>query len=481
MKGAALTVGGFYAHFSSKDELVDETIRRTGATLRERLFERLDAKAEADRAEAILKRYLSPDHRDGGAPDCPFPAVIGEVGTTAPQHRAVIGHQVTALVDGLAQRLPATAIVPRRTLAIGLVALMYGGLSLARAVKGTELSDAVLSAGWPIELSATTLNRFCGSGLQAVNFAAMGAASGTLDLVVAGGVESMSRVPMGSDGAGEDGGNTRLRERFFQVPQGISADLLATLEVLSREDVDELALRSQQRAARAAEERRFAGSLVPVADPVTGKLVLERDELLRPDTTREGLAKLSPAFVGLGGTAAGPNGETLDQIAVAAYPEARQIRHVHTAGNSSGIADGAGAVLIASERHVRETGALPRARIRAMATLGSEPVIMLTAPAPVSEKALRLAGMTARDIDLWEVNEAFAAVVLQTMRKLDLDPDRVNVNGGAIALGHPLGATGAMLLGTALDELERRDKQTALIALCTAGGQGIATILERVS
>jgi acetyl-CoA C-acetyltransferase len=348
--------------------------------------------------------------------------------------------------------------------------------------QGANLArNAVLSAGWPIGVSATTLNRFCGSGLQAVNFAAMGAASGALDLVVAGGVESMSRVPMGSDGAGEDGGNARLRERFFQVPQGISADLIATLEGFSREDVDGLALRSQQRAARAVEERRFAGSLVPVADPVTGKLVLERDELLRPDTTREGLAKLSPAFVALGGTAAGPNGETLDQIAVAAYPEARQIRHVHTAGNSSGIADGAGAVLIASERHVRETGALPRARIRAMATLGSEPVIMLTAPAPVSEKALRLAGMTARDIDLWEINEAFAAVVLQTMRKLDLDPDRVNVNGGAIALGHPLGATGAMLLGTALEELERRDKQTALIALCTAGGQGIATILERVS
>jgi acetyl-CoA C-acetyltransferase len=348
--------------------------------------------------------------------------------------------------------------------------------------QGANLArNAVLSAGWPIEVSATTLNRFCGSGLQSVHFAAMGAASGAQDLLVAGGVESMSRVPMGSDGGGEDGRNARLRERFFQVPQGISADLIATLEHFSREEVDEVALRSQQLAARAVEERRFAGSLVAITDPVTGKVALERDELLRPATTREGLAELAPAFVALGERPAGPNGETLDQIAVAAYPAAKQIHHVHTAGNSSGIADGAGAVLIASERYVRETGARPRARIRAMATLGSEPVIMLTAPAPVSEKALRLAGMNARDIDLWEINEAFAAVVLQTMRKLDLDPDRVNVNGGAIALGHPLGATGAMLLGTALDEMERRDKQTALIAMCTAGGQGIATILERVS
>ncbi len=331
--------------------------------------------------------------------------------------------------------------------------------------QGANLArNAVLNAGWPIEVSATTLNRFCGSGLQSVHFAAMGAASGAQDLVVA-----------------EDGRNPRLRERFFQVPQGISADLIATLEHFSRVEVDEVALRSQQLAARAVEERRFARSLVAITDPITGKVALERDELLRPDTTRKGLAELAPAFAALGERPAGPNGETLDQIAVAAYPAAKQIRHVHTAGNSSGIADGAGAVLIASERYVRETGARPRARIRAMATLGSEPVIMLTAPAPVSEKALRLAGMNARDIDLWEINEAFAAVVLQTMRKLDLDPDRVNVNGGAIALGHPLGATGAMLLGTALDELERLDKQTALIAMCTAGGQGIATILERVS
>jgi acetyl-CoA C-acetyltransferase len=219
---------------------------------------------------------------------------------------------------------------------------------------------------------------------------------------------------------------------------------------------------------------------VAVTDPLSGKVALERDENVRADATREGLAGLSASFVALGEMAVGPKGETFDAIAEHAYPAAKPLRHVHTAGNSSGLADGAAAVVVASERYVRESGVRPRARIRAVATLGSEPLIMLTAPAPVSEKALRLAGMKARDIDLWEINEAFAAVVLQTMRKLDIDPERVNVNGGAIALGHPLGATGAMLLGTALDELERQNKQTALVTLCIGGGQGIATILERV-
>jgi acetyl-CoA C-acetyltransferase len=215
-------------------------------------------------------------------------------------------------------------------------------------------------------------------------------------------------------------------------------------------------------------------------DPKTGAVVLERDESVRPDTSLEGLAALAPSFASLGAMAVGPKGETFDQIAEHAYPAAKALRHVHTAGNSSGLADGAGAVLVASERYVRETGVRPRARIRSVATLGSEPLIMLTAPGPVSEKALRLAGMKPSDIDLWEINEAFAAVVLQAIRKLDIDPERVNVNGGAIALGHPLGATGAILLGTALDELERRNEETALVAMCIGGGQGIATIIERV-
>ncbi len=347
--------------------------------------------------------------------------------------------------------------------------------------QGANLArNAVLAAGFPDAVTGTTVNRFCGSGLQSVHFAAMGVGSGAMDLVVAGGVESMSRVPMGADGGGQDGGNARLRERVFQVPQGISADLIATLEGFSREDVDAVAFASQARAARAIEEKRFSRSVVPVRDPRTGALVLEQDELPRPDTTKDGLGALSPSFVAMGAMGAGPNGETFDQIALAAYPEAKQIRHVHTAGNSSGLADGAGAVVLASERWVAESGVKPRARIRAMTTVGSEPLIMLTAPAPASEKALRIAGMKASDIDLWEINEAFAAVVLQTQRKLGIDPARVNVNGGAIALGHPLGATGAMLLGMVLDELERADKQTALVTMCIGGGQGIATILERV-
>jgi acetyl-CoA C-acetyltransferase len=339
--------------------------------------------------------------------------------------------------------------------------------------------NAVLAAGWPIEVSGVTLNRFCGSGVQAVSFAAMGVGSGAQDLVVAGGVESMSRVPMGSDGAGQDGGNAHLRERFFQVPQGISADLIATLERFSREQLDSFAVGSHRRAAIAIEQDRFARSIVPVIDPRSGAVLLSRDELVRPDTTLAGLRGLKPSFAELGAAAAGPNGETLDALALRGFPALNAIDHLHTAGSSSGLADGAAAVLVASERYVRTHGVRPRARIRAMTTIGSDPVLMLTAPAPASEKALRIAGMKAKDIDLWEINEAFAAVVLQTVQKLDVDPDRVNVNGGAIALGHPLGATGAMLIGTALDELERTQRATALVTMCIGGGQGIAMILER--
>jgi acetyl-CoA C-acetyltransferase len=335
--------------------------------------------------------------------------------------------------------------------------------------QGANISrNAVLAAGWPQEVTGTSVNRFCGSGLQAINFAAMGVMAGAQRLVVAGGVESMSRVPMGADGAGQDGGNLHLRALHFQVPQGISADLIATLEGFSREDLDAFALESQRKAGIAQRECRFGRSLFPVKDPATGAVLLEKDEHLRPDTTIEGLASLSPAFVGLGATAAGPNGETLDQIALQRYPQAGEIRHLHTAGNSSGIVDGAAALLIGSGEYAQAHGLKPRARIRAMATVGSEPVIMLTAPTPASRKALEKAGMSVQDIDLWEINEAFAAVPLQTIRNLGIDPERVNVNGGAIALGHPLGATGAMLLGT------------ALITLCIGGGQGIATIIERI-
>ncbi|HEX6272349.1 MAG TPA: acetyl-CoA C-acetyltransferase [Polyangiaceae bacterium] len=346
--------------------------------------------------------------------------------------------------------------------------------------QGANLArNAVLAAGFPEVVTGVTLNRFCGSGLQACNFAALGVMSGQQELVIGGGVESMSRVPMGSDEGMMDGLNASLRKKLYQVPQGISADLIATMDGMSREELDRFALASQERAGAAVAERRFEKSLVPVLD-AEGKVVLDRDEHPRPDTTLEGLAGLEPAFVKLGAAPAGPNGETLDELALKRYPDVKAIRHVHHAGNSSGIVDGAAAVLFASEAYVKRTGAKPRARVRSVATIGAEPVIMLTAPAPVSERALKKAGMKASDIDLWEINEAFAAVVLNTIRRLEIDPERVNVNGGAIALGHPLGATGAMLLGTALDELERRGKATALITLCIGGGMGVATVIERV-
>ena len=346
--------------------------------------------------------------------------------------------------------------------------------------QGSNLArNAVLTAGWPQTVGGVTLNRFCGSGLQAVNFAAMGVMAGVQQVVVGGGVESMSRVPMGADGGGADGNNQFLRTKIFQVPQGISADLIATMEGFTRADVDGWALESQTRAAVAIAEGRFKKSIIPVRDPVSGKEVLALDEHPRA-TTPADLAKLQPAFTMMGAMPASADGKTLDQLALAVYPDVKQIEHVHTAGNSSGIVDGAAAVMIASEEYVKAHGLKARARIRALATIGAEPVIMLTAPAPASLKALALAGMKPKDIDLWEINEAFAAVVLQTMRKLEIDPARVNVNGGAIALGHPLGATGAILLGTVIDELERRNLTTALITLCIGGGQGIATIVERI-
>jgi acetyl-CoA C-acetyltransferase len=340
--------------------------------------------------------------------------------------------------------------------------------------------NAILAAGWPEEVTGVTVNRYCGSGLQAVNFAAMAVMSGQTQLCVGGGVESMSRCAMGSDGAGIDGNNPHLRKKVTQVPQGISADLIATLEGISRTEIDAFALRSQRNAARAMAEGRFEKSLFPVRDPESGRVLLEKDEHPRSDTTTEGLAKLEPSFTAMGAIPVGQNGETVDQLALKRYPQVSAIKHVHTAGNSSGIVDGAAAVLLGSIEYARAHGLRPRARIRATATAGTEPVIMLTAPTPASRKALKMAGMEPRDIDLWEINEAFAVVPLQTIRALGIDVDRVNVNGGAIALGHPLGATGAALLGTALDELERTNKSTALITLCIGGGMGIATILERV-
>ncbi|HET9625243.1 MAG TPA: acetyl-CoA C-acetyltransferase [Kofleriaceae bacterium] len=339
--------------------------------------------------------------------------------------------------------------------------------------------NALIAASWPEDVTGVTVNRFCGSGLEAINTIAGKIGAGFIDAGIGGGVESMSRVPMGSDEAMIDGLNLKLRERLFMVPQGISADLIATREGFTREDVDRFALASQQKAARAIEEKRFDRSLFQVKNE-DGSPGLARDEHPRADTTFESLAELKPAFEKLGAMAMGLHGETVDALALARYAEYQKINHVHTAGNSSGIVDGAAIALLGSGEWGKKAGQKPRARIRAMATAGAEPIIMLTAPAPASQKALKKAGMSVKDIDLWEINEAFAVVPLQTARALDIDPEKINVNGGAIALGHPLGATGAILLGTALDELERTNKSTALITLCIGGGMGIATIIERV-
>jgi len=337
----------------------------------------------------------------------------------------------------------------------------------------------VLAAGWPVEVPGVSINRFCGSGQQAVTWAAMGVQSGHQDLVVGGGVESMSRWP-GDNGAPDfTSGNAALREKFPLIPQGISADLIATIEGFSREDVDAFALESQRRAAVAIEEGRFERSVVPIKN-FDGSVALDHDEFPRPSTTMEGLAKLQASFVEIGHHVFEGFTESFDDMALRTYPNVKAVDHVHGPGNSSGVVDGASAVLVANSDYARAHGLRPRARVVTSAVAGAEPVIMLTAPGPASLRCLARAGMTVDDIDLWEINEAFAAIPMKTMRDLKLDPERVNVNGGAIALGHPIGATGGMLIQTALDELERRDLQTALITMCTGGGMGTATIIERV-
>ncbi len=336
---------------------------------------------------------------------------------------------------------------------------------------------AVLLAGWPETVPGMTLNRFCGSGQQAVTVAASAVAAGGEDLVIAGGVESMSRWDVTAGVPTIDGNNTELRLRYPTVPQGISADLIATLEGFTREMVDTYAAQSQSRTATAIEEHRFDRSLIEVLAP-DGSAVA-RDEHPRPGTSAESLARLKPAFAAMGATRIDGEQRTFDEICLDRYPGIDHIDHVHHAGNSSGIVDGAAAVAVASARWISTHGVRPRAQIRAAAAIGSEPIIMLTAPGPAAQRCLERAGMTVADIDLWEINEAFAAVPLKAIRDLDLDADRVNVNGGAIALGHPIGATGAMLIGTLLDELERRDLTTGLVTMCTGGGMGTATIIER--
>lgn len=330
---------------------------------------------------------------------------------------------------------------------------------------------AALAAGWDFRASGVQLNRFCASGLEAVNVAAQKVRSGWEELVVAGGVESMSRVPLGTDrGPWACDPETAFDTAF--IPQGVSADLIATLEGFSREALDAYALRSHRRAAAAREAGRFARSIVPVKDAL-GDVILDHDELIRPQTTMEALAALKPSFEEAGALG-------YDAVAIQRYPQVERIHHVHTAGNSSGIVDGAAAVLVGSEEKGRALGLEPRARIVAAALSGADPTIMLTGPMPATRKALAKAKLRIEDIDLFEVNEAFAVVPMKFMKEMGVSEEIVNVNGGAIAMGHPLGATGAMILGTLLDELERRKLRYGLATLCVGGGMGIATIIERL-
>ncbi|TKB47770.1 acetyl-CoA C-acetyltransferase [Ferrimonas sediminicola] len=338
--------------------------------------------------------------------------------------------------------------------------------------QGADIAKtATLAAGWDDDVAGVTLNRFCASGLEAVNMAAMKVRSGWEQLVVAGGVESMSRVPMGSDGgAWANDPATNLTTGF--MPQGIGADLIATLDGYSRKDLDLFAQRSHQNAASAWKRGAFARSLVPVTDQ-NGLVLLDHDELVRPDCSLETLGGLTPSFQALGEVG-------FDEVARAKYPQVERIDHRHTPGNASGIVDGAALVLVGSEAAGQRFNMIPRARVIATAVVGSDATIMLTGPAPAARKALALAGLSSDDIDLYEVNEAFASVVLRFINEMDVPLERVNVNGGAIAMGHPLGATGAMILGTLLDELEVRDLQRGMATLCVGGGMGIATIIERV-
>ncbi|HZT27020.1 MAG TPA: acetyl-CoA C-acetyltransferase [Pseudolabrys sp.] len=338
---------------------------------------------------------------------------------------------------------------------------------------GGDIARAsALVAGFGDQVPGVQINRFCASGLDAVNFAAAEVMSGQHDMTIGGGVESMSRVGIGASGGAWPMDPSIAVATYF-LPQGISADLIATKYGFSRDDVDAYAVESQKRAAQAWDEGRFKNSVITVKD-VNGLPVLSKDEHMRPNTTMQTLAALKPSFVQMGEMAG------FDAVAVQRYPEIETINHVHTPGNSSGIVDGAAAVLIGSKEAGKAAGLKPRAKIKAFANIGSEPAIMLTGPIPVTEKVMKKARMQKKDIDLWELNEAFASVVLRYMQALDIPHDKINVNGGAIAMGHPLGATGAMILGTVLDELERRDKETALVTLCIGIGMGTATIIERV-
>ena len=340
--------------------------------------------------------------------------------------------------------------------------------------QGADIArSAVITANWDDACAGLSINRFCASGLEAVNIAAAKVMSGMSDMVVGGGVESLSRIPMGSDG-GAMGVDPSIAFDHHIIPQGISADLIATKYGFSRDDCDAYAVESQKRTATSWDEGRFEKSIVPVKDQM-GVNILSKDEHMRPGTDMQSLGSLNPSFAAMGQMMPG-----FDFVALQKYPELETITHVHHAGNSSGIVDGASVVLVGSEQAGKDQGLKPRAKIRAFAEIGSEPTIMLTGPEFVSRKVLQKAGMGVEDIDLWEINEAFASVVLRAMQALDIPHEKMNVNGGAISMGHPLGATGAMIIGTMVDELERINKKTALITLCVGGGMGSAIIIERV-
>ncbi|MEZ5213284.1 MULTISPECIES: acetyl-CoA C-acetyltransferase [unclassified Gordonia (in: high G+C Gram-positive bacteria)] len=372
---------------------------------------------------------------------------------------------VSGLIDALLERHPDLDPKAVDDVVLGVVSPVgEQGAVIART--------AALVSGLGETVPGTQVNRFCASGLEAVNLAASKVASGFDDLVIAGGVESMSRVPMGSDGGALFMDPATAYDNYI-TPQGIGADTIATIEGFSREDVDAFAAESQRRAAAAWEAGRFDNSVVPVKD-INGVTVLEKDEHMRPGSTVESLGKLKPAFEALAAMAG------FDDVIMQKYPSVEKVNHVHTGGNSSGIVDGAGVVLIGSEEAGKRNGLTPRGRIVAFAEVGSEPSIMLTGPTPATQKALDKAGLTVDDIDVYELNEAFASVVMKWEKDLGIPHEKVNVNGGAIAMGHPLGATGAMILGTCLDELERTGGRYGLVTLCIGGGMGVATIIERV-
>ncbi|MCE7009784.1 acetyl-CoA C-acetyltransferase [Kibdelosporangium philippinense] len=372
---------------------------------------------------------------------------------------------VTGLIDEMRTRHPNLDTDRVSDLILGVVSPVGDqGSVIART--------AAIAAGLPDTVAGVQVNRFCASGLEAVNQAAQKVRAGWDELVIAGGVESMSRVPMGSDGGAWAMDPETNYETYF-VPQGVGADLIATIEGFSRDDVDAYAIRSQERAAKAWAGGYFAKSVVPVKDR-NGVVILDHDEHMRPDTTAEGLAKLGPSFAGIGEMGG------FDAVALQKYHWVEKINHVHHAGNSSGIVDGAALLLVGNEQVGKDLGLTPRARIVATAVTGSDPTIMLTGPTPATQKLLKTAGLGIEDIDLFELNEAFASVVLKYQKDLGIPDEKLNVNGGAIAMGHPLGATGAMITGTMVDELERREARRAVVTLCIGGGMGLATLIERV-